>query len=99
MAHEQIKQSVREQGFDVWYRVDYLDNETLGSPEVMSVIGKNYKWCGPYNNCQQLTVCCSSTIQVGMMRKLSEQIGLPINLFTDVAQTKDFISEKGWGNH
>lgn len=81
-AFEQIKSAVAKIDYVPWVRVDILDNETLGCPEVMKVIGDSYKWACQ-NNCYEVVVFCSNRLQETMLNEFTSYTKLNIRAFTD----------------
>ncbi|MFD2167102.1 hypothetical protein ACFSJY_12665 [Thalassotalea euphylliae] len=95
-SFDDIKQSVAEAGFDHWYRVDFLDEETLGCPEVMKVIGDSYKWSSVENNCGGVLVCCSNQLQQNMMHRFISHTALNIQVFSSSEAVFNYIENSNW---
>ena len=93
IASNQIKQAVAEKQFPVWHRVDYLDEATLGSPEVMKIIGRSYKWSNYLASCQTVAVYCSTLMQYTKMKHFVDHDKLDITVFNCVNQTQQFIEQ------
>ncbi|XQW83725.1 hypothetical protein ACOYR1_11290 [Thalassotalea piscium] len=93
LAFEQIQQSVKASGFTSWYRVDILDNETLGSKEVMEFIGNSYVWSCNEAQCHSVAVCCANLLQQEMMKKFIERTSLNIKVFNSIEQTHVYIAQ------
>ncbi|WP_440874063.1 hypothetical protein [Thalassotalea sp. PLHSN55] len=89
----QIVTTVQDKAFSSWYRVDFLDADTLGSPAVMNVIGKSYLWSGSHPNCKQIAVCCHNSLQFDMMKRFVAKSQLPLLVFSDPEETDQFIKQ------
>lgn len=94
LAFDQLKASVKNKNQDPWYRVDFLDNETLGSQAVMQVIGESYKWSNAETNCIETAVCCSNVIQYELLTKFSHYASLNIKIFNNIDQANGYIEDK-----
>ena len=74
-SYEQIQDAVQASNFAQWTRIDLLDEETLGAPEVMKVIGASYKWCFA-NRCVGIASVCSTNIQRNMLEQFQAETQL-----------------------
>lgn len=68
------KADVAEKAFEHWYRIDILDDETLGSPEVVQLIGEFYVWC-MHNQCTEAVIVCSNVIQEQLVQQFIDRTG------------------------
>ena len=93
IASNQIKESVKDKNFTQWHRIDFLDANTLGCPDVMKVIGRSYKWSNYLASCKHVAVCCSTPMQYAKMKHFIEHDNLDITLFSCVNQTQQFIDQ------
>ena len=92
IAYDDIVKTVESKGFDSWHRVDFLDNHTLGSPDVMKVIGKSYKGSCSSALCKSVSVCCSTALQFFMMEQFVKEAHLAISVFDNEADANALIA-------
>lgn len=79
-AFDNLKQTVKTHTPPKWYRVDILDEETLGGLDVMEVIALSYKWSID-NHCQFIAIVCANSIQLGLFEMFIKKNSLPIHAF------------------
>jgi hypothetical protein len=91
IADRDIRQQTNGKKCDVWYRLDILDENTLGCPDVMKVIGRSYLWSVNDETCKAIAVVCANNWQYDMMLNFIEQHKLPIKCFLDVEQAHCYI--------
>ncbi|GHE78973.1 hypothetical protein [Thalassotalea profundi] len=91
IAFDQIKETVNQKNFPVWSRVDFLDNDTLGSKEVMKVISSSYLWSFQESQCKEMVVYCSNLLQQEMLKNFLRTTPLNIKIFTDLDEIYQYI--------
>lgn len=91
-SFDAIKKSVFERNVSEWHHVDFLDENTLGSPDVMKVIGEFYQWAND-NNCSTTGIYCSNPIQKSMLQDFVLLINFDIKIFNDKQETLHYIAE------
>ena len=85
IAFQQIKQSVERHKPESWFRIDILDQDTLGCPQVMKVIGDSYKW-SLTNGCLEVAVVCENQLQLDLLTKFIDHTALNIKGFQNKEQ-------------
>jgi hypothetical protein len=94
----QIQQSVSQCQRSTWVRLDVLDEETLGAPEVMKVIGASYKWCLQHD-CVAIASVCSTSIQRQILEQTRQKSGMNLAGFATLAEAEQWcraqLAEKG----
>lgn len=81
-AFEELKRQANTCSQDTWYRIDVIDEQTLGCPEVMKIIGQTYIW-SLENNCQMIAIVCANRVQLSLLNAFIEKSGLNIRAFTN----------------
>ena len=81
-AFDELKKQVSANFFEKWYRIDVIDDETLGCPEVMKTIGQTYVW-SLENNCQMIAIVCANRVQLSLLNAFIEKSGLNVRAFTN----------------
>ena len=81
-AFEELKKQATTCSQDTWYRIDVIDEQTLGCPEVMKIIGQTYVW-SLENNCQMIAIVCANRVQLSLLNAFIEKSGLNIRAFTN----------------
>lgn len=81
-AFEELKKQANTCSQDTWYRIDVIDEQTLGCPEVMKIIGQTYVW-SLENNCQMIAIVCANRVQLSLLNAFIEKSGLNIRAFTN----------------
>ncbi|TMO87097.1 hypothetical protein [Pseudoalteromonas spongiae] len=81
-AFEELKKQVSTHFFEKWYRIDVIDDETLGCPEVMKTIGQTYVW-SLENNCQMIAIVYANRVQLSLLNAFIEKSGLNVRAFTN----------------
>ena len=89
----QIQQSVSQCQRGAWARIDLLDEETLGAPEVMRVIGASYKWCLQHG-CVAIASVCSTSIQRQILEQTRQKTGMNLAGFTTQAEAEQWCREQ-----
>jgi hypothetical protein len=89
----QIQQSVGQYPRSPWSRIDLLDEETLGSPEVMRVIGASYKWCLQHD-CVAIASVCSTSIQREILEQTRQKSGMNLAGFVTQAEALQWCREQ-----
>lgn len=89
----QIQHSVSQGQRSAWVRIDVLDKETLGAPEVMKVIGASYKWCLQHN-CVAIASVCSTSIQRQILEQTRQKTGMNLAGFTTLAEAEQWCREQ-----
>ena len=87
----QIQHSVSQSG--AWARLDMLDEETLGAPEVMKVIGASYKWC-LQRGCVAIASVCSTLIQRELLAQTRQKSGMNLAAFATQAEAELWCREQ-----
>jgi hypothetical protein len=80
-ASTEINGLITQQNHNHWLRLDSLDDETLGSPEVMKVIAESYRW-SLNHGCNQIVVCCYNQIQMALLNQFISRSGLNVKAFS-----------------
>jgi len=93
IAYQKIIDAVADKNLSEWHRVDFLDNATLGSPAVMKVIGRSYKWSEKHQDCHKVAVCCSNQIQINMMNHFVGESGFSIEVLSCVDTANELIQQ------
>lgn len=81
-AFEELKKQATTCSQDTWYRIDVIDEQTLGCPEAMKIIGQTYVW-SLENNCQMIAIVCANRVQLSLLNAFIEKSGLNIRAFTN----------------
>lgn len=81
-AFEELKKQATTCSQDTWYRIDVIDEQTLGCPEVMKIIGQTYVW-SLENNCQMIAIVYANRVQLSLLNAFIEKSGLNIRAFTN----------------
>lgn len=89
----QIQHSVNQCQRSAWVRIDVLDKETLGAPEVMKVIGASYKWCLQHE-CVAIASVCSTSIQRQILEQTRQQSGMNLAGFATLAEAEQWCREQ-----
>lgn len=91
----QIQQSVSQSQSQrsAWARIDVLDKETLGAPEVMKVIGASYKWCLQHD-CVAIASVCSISIQRQILEQTRQKSGMNLAGFATLAEAEQWCREQ-----
>lgn len=85
----QIQHSVNQSQRSAWARIDVLDKETLGAPEVMKLIGASYKWCLQHN-CVAIASVCSTSIQRQILEQTQQKTGMNLAGFATLAEAEQW---------
>ena len=91
IAFDRIKETVKQKNATAWYRVDFLDQDTLGSKDVMQVIAASYLWSFQESQCKEMVVYCSNLLQQEMLKNFLRTTPLNIKIFTDLDETHQYI--------
>ena len=86
---EKIKNNVLLNHSPSWARIDILDTETLGAPEVMKMIGATYVWCIE-NGCIVIASVCSTMLQAEMLEQTRIKTGLPLAGFDTLEEAEQW---------
>ncbi|MCF2949640.1 hypothetical protein L0668_16075 [Paraglaciecola aquimarina] len=89
---ERVKTSVKENNLSSWYRIDYLDEETLGSPDTIKLIGEFYLW-SDLNKCIESAIVCQNTLQRNLIDNFVERTGVKITVFNQDSKALNFIKK------
>lgn len=89
----QIQQNVNQSQRNAWARIDVLDKETLGAPEVMKVIGASYKWCLQHD-CVAIASVCSTSIQRQLLEQTRQKSGMNLAGFSTLAEAELWCREQ-----
>lgn len=89
----QIQHSVSQSQSSAWARIDVLDKETLGAPEVMKVIGASYKWCLQHD-CVAIASVCSTSIQRQILEQTRQKSGMNLAGFATLAEAEQWCREQ-----
>ncbi|MCF6457266.1 hypothetical protein [Pseudoalteromonas sp. MMG024] len=81
-AFEELKKQANANFFEKWYRIDVIDDETFGCPEVMKTIGQTYVW-SLENNCQMIAIVCANRVQLSLLNAFIEKSALNVRAFTN----------------
>lgn len=88
---QSVSQSQRQRS--AWARIDVLDKETLGAPEVMKVIGASYKWCLQHD-CVAIASVCSISIQRQILEQTRQKSGMNLAGFATLAEAEQWCREQ-----
>ena len=88
-----IQDSVIKNKPSVWARIDALDPETLGSPDVMKVIGASYQWCLE-QDCVGIAVVCTTFLQAEMLEKTRLTTGMNLAAFRSSLEAEKWCIEQ-----
>ncbi len=91
-AFEHIKTTALTSGKPRWYRVDVLDGETLGSPDVMKVISQSYYWCLNEGGCEAIISCCANVVQEKMLQQFIDHSKLNMKVMANLEEAHKYIS-------
>ena len=91
IADRDIREQLNGKTYDAWYRLDILDEHTLGCPEVMKVIGRSYLWSFNDNTCHAIAVVCANNWQHDMMCNFINQHKLPIKCFLSQEEAQSYL--------
>ena len=91
LADKKIRQNIENKGCEIWYRLDVLDENTLGCPDVMKVIGRSYLWSVNDATCHAVVVVCANGVQSSMMQKFIEHYKLPIKSFRSQEEAMHYL--------
>lgn len=80
-SFEQLKESIEQRGLKSWCRLDILDTDTLGGPDVMRTIGNSYEW-GFNRGCVGLATVYSTLIQRDIYQDYRRATGFNMSEFT-----------------
>ena len=80
--------------YPFWYRVDYLDEDALGSPNVMQIIARSYKWSFTQHHCRAMALYCATPMQFQMVNRYIEQTQFPMKTFQRKSSAKAYIEEQ-----
>ena len=83
----QIQQSVVQCKRSTWARIDMLDEETLGAPDVMKVIGASYNWCLQHD-CVAIASVCSTSMQREILEQTRQKSGMNLAGFATLAEAE-----------
>lgn len=90
---KKIQESVLANKPAAWARIDILDQETLGSPEVMRVIGATYKWCLE-QGCSGVGSVCTTYLQAEILEKTRVSTGMNLAGFNTLSDAKAWCREQ-----
>jgi len=86
-------QSQSQSQSGAWARIDILDEETLGAPDVMKVIGASYKWCLQHG-CVAIASVCSTLIQRELLAQTRQKSGMNLAAFATQAEAELWCREQ-----
>ncbi len=92
-SFQEIRQACSNAPHQGWARMDILDPSTLGSPDVMAVIGLSYKWCFE-KGCLAIGSVCSNQIQVGMLSDLKTKTGANLGYSTEQSEVQGWLEQQ-----
>ena len=92
-SFKKIQVSVRANKPEIWARIDILDQETLGSPEVMKVFGATYKWCFEHS-CSSVGFVCATFLQAEMLEKALIATGMNLAGFSTLSDAETWCVEQ-----
>lgn len=92
LAFSDLKETVRCHKPKIWFRYETLDENTLGSPEVMKIIGQSYKW-SLQNGCAYIAVVCANSVQHNLLTKFINESQLNIGAFTSAAEAEQTLNK------
>jgi hypothetical protein len=93
VASAEINTQIAQQNFAKWLRLDSLDDDTLGSPEVMKVIAGSYLWSLEHG-CDEIVIACFNQVQMTLLNQFIERTGLKIKAFNCIEQAWQYIHDK-----
>jgi hypothetical protein len=63
-----------------WHRIDILDNETLGSPEVLNIVKQSIAQAFKAN-CLSVAIVAANTLQAQLFTQMANELALTIKVF------------------
>ena len=88
-----IKNAVNQMENDYWYHVDFIDDDSLGSPEVMKAIGEYYLWADN-NGCKAAAVACSNSLQKVLMDSFICESDVNVKTFMSQTDALSYIKQQ-----
>lgn len=90
---KKIQDAVVSRPHEQWARIDILDDETLGAPDVLGVVSASYMWCFA-SGCSCIACVCKTNIQRQMIRTFSRKTQLNIHAFSDYSEAHQWCNEQ-----
>ena len=91
-AFADIRKTVNLHNLDCWYRIEVLDPNTLGCPDVMKVIGKSYHWSFE-NGCPFIAVVCANALQHRILQEFIRKSKHNMKAFFDEQEALEHITQ------
>lgn len=91
IADRDIRAQINSKSGNSWFRLDVLDEQTLGCPDVMKVIGRSYLSSVNDESCRAIVVVCANNLQHDMMSKFVKEYKLPIKCFLELEKAQSFL--------
>ena len=91
-AFKQLQAHIDIDSNQNWYRIDVIDEQTLGCPQVMKIISQTYVW-SLENHCQMIAIVCANRVQYSLLTNFIERSGLNIRAYTDKQAAFDAVNQ------
>lgn len=91
LVNQQIKEAVLNKNIQHWYRIEVLDNETMGDPLAMEVVKELYLWAQK-NGCYATAVVVNNRIQEPAVAGIAAQDN--VKAFYTLEDASAWISEQ-----
>ena len=91
-AFQQIKNEALRKNAQVWTRIDIIDENTFGAPDVMKIIGETYKFCF-VNGCQGIAIVNTSILQQRMVDRFQKSQRVNLKSFQDLNSAHAWCNE------
>ena len=96
-AFLELRTNVSEANLPRWYRIDILDKETYGSPQVMSVISQSYLWAMTHG-CQAIAIVCANRLQEQLLEQFTTRTHINLQSFLTAADALAWLDSQRFGN-
>ncbi len=85
-----VKASVLAKKFTHWKRLEILDNEVLGSQDVLEEVHRNFIWLNTHG-CQYTALVVKNHLQQDILKSICND---SIKIFKDLGQAKTWLNEQ-----
>ena len=87
----QLQNTVLNNPYDTWQRLQVLDDETMASPEVIEYGKATWAWCFD-NGCTHFAFVVANALQ---MHILNNSASSKVKAFTTIEEAKKWLNEVG----
>ncbi len=91
LSIKHMKKSVLNKNLKLWYRIEKLDTEAMGSPLTMEIVNEMYLWADNHG-CRATAVVVSNLIQKKSIAGVLE--GKNANVFHHIDEAQEWISQQ-----